>query len=91
MAFRTVCFACMIFVPSPFRWVLFACAVFLPYIAVVFANQADTRTRSRRVEPGEPTAAPQLPAAPASPDVIRGTVVDQPEWGTSPGGSRRIG
>ena len=43
MAFRTACFIAMIFVPGGFRWVLFAGAVFLPYIAVIFANQAQQR------------------------------------------------
>ena len=43
MAFRTGCFIAMIFVPGVFRWVLFAGAVFLPYIAVIFANQAQQR------------------------------------------------
>jgi hypothetical protein len=47
MAFRTACFIAMIWVPGVFRWILFACALFLPYIAVVFANQANRRSDSR--------------------------------------------
>jgi hypothetical protein len=47
MAFRTACFIAMIWVPGVFRWILFACALFLPYVAVVFANQANRRSDSR--------------------------------------------
>ena len=47
MAFRTACFLSMIFVPGVFKWILFGCALFLPYIAVVFANQANRRSDSR--------------------------------------------
>ena len=47
MAFRTACFLAMIWVPGVFKWILFACALFLPYIAVVFANQANRRSDSR--------------------------------------------
>ena len=60
MAFRTACFVAMIFVDGPMRWVLFACAVTLPYIAVIAANQAKSRSRSGKVAPGEPTPRPQL-------------------------------
>lgn len=63
MVFRTLCFISMIFVPGPGRWVLLGCAVFLPYIAVVLANQANTRTEKKtRVEHGEPSSKPQLTA-----------------------------
>jgi len=47
MAFRTACFLAMIWVPGVFRWILFGCALFLPYVAVVFANQANRRSDSR--------------------------------------------
>jgi hypothetical protein len=61
MAFRTACFISMVFVSGWLRWVLFACALFLPYVAVVFANQADRKgIAAERVEPGEPGAMPQL-------------------------------
>ena len=43
MLFRLACFVGIFFVPGVWRWVLGACAVFLPYIAVILANQADTR------------------------------------------------
>jgi Protein of unknown function (DUF3099) len=57
MAFRTACFVAMIFVPGVFKWVLFGCALVLPYVAVLFANQANRRSdskwaRSTVVEPG---------------------------------------
>lgn len=54
MAFRTACFIAMIFVPGVFRWVLFACAVFLPYVAVIFANQANQRDSGTPVGGGGP-------------------------------------
>lgn len=55
MAFRTACFISMIFVPGPFRWVLFAGAVFLPYVAVIFANQAQQRHQGDPVGGGGPS------------------------------------
>lgn len=76
MAFRTACFVCMIFVPGVFRWILFGGAVFLPYIAVLFANQVDSRTETNEVEHGEPTSAPQLPGPVEDPEIIAGTVVE---------------
>lgn len=77
MAIRTACFVSMIFVPGPFRWVLLAGAIFLPYIAVVLANQANTRTQSNEQVPGvPPSAAPQLTAGPPAPDVIDGELLD---------------
>ena len=75
MAFRTACFLSMIFVPGPFRWVLFGCAVCLPYVAVVFANQANVRGRREAVVPGAPADAPAISTGPA-PEVIPGTVED---------------
>lgn len=77
MAIRTACFISMIFVPGPFRWVLLGGAIFLPYIAVVLANQANTRVQtSDRVVPGEPSPAPQLTTGPAGPEVIDGELLD---------------
>lgn len=61
MAFRTACFIAMVFVSGNFRWVLLAGAVFLPYIAVVFANQANTRTpHSIEIPQAGPNDARQL-------------------------------
>lgn len=75
MGFRTACFIAMVFVPGAWRWVLFACAVFLPYIAVLFANQAEQREVTTVVEqPSAPADAPQLTVGPE--DVISGDVVD---------------
>jgi Protein of unknown function (DUF3099) len=74
MAFRTACFIAMMFVPGIFRWVLFAGAVFLPYVAVIFANQANTRTAPAPVQHGEPSDARQLTAGNSLPDVIRGDI-----------------
>ncbi|GAA2101438.1 hypothetical protein GCM10009841_17170 [Microlunatus panaciterrae] len=75
MAFRTACFICMVFVPGAFRWVLFAGAVFLPYVAVVLANQTNSRSdRAGRIQRGEPEPAPQLTSGPEEPDVIIGDV-----------------
>lgn len=54
MAFRTACFLAMIFVPGVLRWILFGCAVFLPYIAVIFANQANQRDQGSPVGGGGP-------------------------------------
>jgi hypothetical protein len=63
MAFRTACFLSMIFVTGPFRWVLLAFAVFLPYVAVVFANQANRKgTAAGRLGPVDPSDAPRLTA-----------------------------
>jgi len=54
MLFRLACFIAIFFVPGVWRWVLGAGAVFLPYIAVILANQADTRHRGGPA-PVEPT------------------------------------
>jgi Protein of unknown function (DUF3099) len=81
MAFRTACFIAMVFVPGVFRWILFACAVFLPYVAVIFANQANQRHQGTPVGgggPGDESAVttggerPQL----TSSEVISGDVDD---------------
>ncbi len=70
----------MIFVPGPLRWVLFACAVFLPYVAVLFANQADTRTGKAEVEQAGAPAL-QLGAGAPAPEIIHGTVVEPEAYG----------
>lgn len=38
MVVRTVCFALMIFTPSPWRWFFAVGAIVIPYIAVTVAN-----------------------------------------------------
>lgn len=75
MAIRTACFISMIFVPGPMRWVLLAGAVFLPYIAVVFANQADTKTKLNKMERAEPSGAAQLTVGEQSSEVIHGEIL----------------
>jgi predicted tellurium resistance membrane protein TerC len=52
MGFRVACFISMLWVPSPWRWFLLGAAVVLPYIAVIFANQADQRTHTGKFERG---------------------------------------
>lgn len=62
MLFRLACFIAIFFVPGVWRWVLGAGAVFLPYIAVILANQVDSRRiggPSHAAE--EPTADPDRP------------------------------
>ncbi len=61
MAFRTACFVSMLFVHGWLRWVLLGIAVFLPYIAVLFANQATSRTQAPRpVDDIGQNTAPQI-------------------------------
>lgn len=60
MAFRVACFIAMIWVPSPYRWFLLGAAAVLPYIAVIFANQADQRGIRGGFDRGAPGAAPGL-------------------------------
>jgi len=75
MAFRTACFVSMIFVPGAFRWVLLGFAVFLPYVAVLFANQADSRSEDAVIEHGEPTEALQVTRGDPAAEIIHGVVV----------------
>ena len=96
MAFRTACFISMIFVPGVFRWILFAGAVFLPYVAVVLANQAHTKTMPNTVVQGVPTGHREIGTAEANGEVIDGMIVDgpgkdgdQPVDGARPGGGRQ--
>ena len=64
MAFRTACFLSMIFVDGVARWVLFACALVLPYVAVIFANQANQRSIRKRAAFEVSSDRPQLTAGP---------------------------
>jgi Protein of unknown function (DUF3099) len=77
MAFRTACFISMVFVDGPMRWVLFACALVLPYIAVIFANQANQRSRSQPMSRAEAADRPQLTTGPPEPEVIPGATSDE--------------
>jgi hypothetical protein len=82
MAFRTACFIAMIFVPGVFRWVLFAGAVFLPYIAVIFANQAQQRPPGDAVRGGaEPGDAPAITTGEERGQIISGEIDDDEEPG----------
>src|SRR4051812_25088428 len=75
MAFRTACFVGLLFVDGWLRWALFAAAVFLPYVAVLFANQANQKGLPRdAVIPGAPTDVPRLTARPEH-QVVPGEVV----------------
>ena len=81
MAFRTGCFIAMIFVPGVFRWVLFAGAVFLPYIAVIFANQAQQRPPGDAVggSGGDPSDAPAITTGDERGQIISGEIITDEE------------
>jgi hypothetical protein len=86
MAFRTACFIAMVFVPGVFRWILFACAVFLPYVAVIFANQANQRGQGQPVGgggPGDESAVTtgQERGQLTSSEIISGNTADEPGRG----------
>lgn len=44
MGIRTVCFVAAVVATGPMRWIFVACAILLPYVAVILANTASTRT-----------------------------------------------
>ena len=75
MAFRMACFISMFFLSGWIRWVVLGGAVFLPIIAVLFANQANTKSTAGTVQRGEPSQAPQLTAGSPAADVIEGELV----------------
>lgn len=74
MAFRMVCFVGVLFVHGWLRWALLAAAVFLPYVAVLFANQANQKGMSTAVEQGAPADAQQLTAGPED-EIVSGDVI----------------
>ncbi|MGI3779504.1 MAG: DUF3099 domain-containing protein [Janthinobacterium lividum] len=75
MAFRTVCFlVAVIFAHGWLQWVLFAGALFLPYMAVLLANQANTKGLKKAVPRGAPGDARQLTTGPA-PVFVEGEVI----------------
>ena len=77
MAFRTVCFlVAVIFAHGWLQWTLFAGAVFLPYMAVLLANQANTKGLKHEVRRGAPSDARQLTAMPSNQYVEGEVVVD---------------
>lgn len=82
MAFRTACFISMIFVHGSLRWVLLGVAVFLPYVAVVLANQANTRTQPPRESDdiGQSTVPQLTDGRHEDGEIIRGQLADdEPE------------
>lgn len=79
MAFRTVCFlVAVIFAHGWLQWVLFGGALFLPYMAVLLANQANTKGLKHPVRRGAPSDALQLTAGP-SPAFVEGEVIADAE------------
>ena len=90
MAFRTVCFlAAVIFAHGWLQWTLFGAAVFLPYVAVLFANQADTKGMKKTVRRGAPGDARQLTVGPAA-EYVEGEVVVDDQGGVhEPSADRR--
>lgn len=81
MAFRTVCFlVAVIFAHGWLQWVLFAGAVFLPYMAVLLANQANTKGLKKPVRRGAPGDAKQLTTGPA-PVFVEGEVIVDDQGG----------
>lgn len=76
MAFRMACFISIFFVHGWLRWVVLAGAVFLPFIAVLFANQVDSKSITTPIQHGEPSAAPQLTTGPPDGEVIEGELAD---------------
>ena len=67
MGLRTVCVILVLVVHNPVRWVFAVLAVVLPYVAVVMANAAGNRRRSKL--PPVPVARVPLGGSPAGSDV----------------------
>jgi hypothetical protein len=65
MGIRTVCFVAAIVADGWLRWVLIVAALLLPYVAVVMANNSNTRSDGFMLRDGE-YARPELTAAPKS-------------------------
>ena len=85
MAFRMACFISIFFVDGWLRWVVLAGAVFLPFIAVLFANQANEKTVSTPVQQAEPLPATALTVGTPVPEVIEGELDDDDGEGWSRG------
>lgn len=75
MAFRMACFISIFFVHGWVRWVVLAGAVFLPFIAVLFANQANQKSTVSVVQRGGPAPAGELTVGEPV-EVIEGQLVD---------------
>jgi Protein of unknown function (DUF3099) len=65
MGIRTVCFVAAIVADGWLRWILIVAALLLPYVAVVMANSANTRSDGFLLRDGG-SARPELTAAPRS-------------------------
>jgi diacylglycerol kinase len=85
MAFRMVCFISIFFVDGWLRWVVLAGAVFLPFIAVLFANQANEKTVATAVHGAEPLPATALTVGAPVPEVIEGELDEDDGEGWSRG------
>lgn len=68
MGIRTLCFLAAIFVgPGWLRWVLVGAAVLLPYVAVVMANAASSKSDGFELPPGQLGAHELPPRDPGAP------------------------
>ena len=67
MAVRTVCFVAAILTDGVLRWVLVAAALILPYVAVVMANAAATKSDGFQLADGA-AGRPQLSEGTGSAD-----------------------
>lgn len=56
MGIRTACFVAAVIASGPLRWAFIAGAIVLPYVAVVLANTASSRTSSGDTYRPEPIA-----------------------------------
>ncbi len=90
MAFRTGCFlVAVIFAHGWLQWTLFGGALFLPYIAVLLANQANTKGTRQPVRRGAPADAKQLTTGPSH-AYVEGEIVADAEGGVhDPSAERR--
>ena len=70
MGVRTVCFVAAILTDGVLRWVLVAAALVLPYVAVVMANAAASRSDGFALADGLADR-PQLSGGPESDDLGR--------------------
>ena len=60
MGIRTVCFVSAVLVDGWLRWVLVVAALLLPYVAVVMANNTDTKSDGFALRDGD-FGRPELP------------------------------
>ena len=65
MGIRTVCFVAAVVADGWLRWVLVVAALLLPYVAVVMANNTNTKADGFELRDGD-YARPELTAGPES-------------------------